>query len=101
MDEICKLCANYIKLTFLNKTIECCAGNVNFPKACSLREDLYKMHTYLCCKKDLCKCTGIKEEKLLRLLCRAEFAHIKKFKKDKKIYFSVTQKDIDELKKFK
>lgn len=101
MDEICKRCDNYIKITFLGRTVECCGGNVANPKRCSLRQDIYEKHSYLLTKEEFCKAVDMKPEKLLRILCRAEFSHIRKFVKDKKAYFSVTLKDVDELKKFK
>lgn len=100
MDEICTKCENYINITFLGRTVECCGANMDV-KNCPMKEELYNNSVYLCPKTELCKLTGLKIDKLLRILCRAEFAHVKRFKKDKAVYFSVTPKDVDELKKFK
>ena len=101
MDEVCKKCDNYLKITFLGRTVECCGGNVDFYKQCTLRKNIYENHSHLLTRKEFCEVVGMKPDKLLRVICRAEFSHIKKFVKDKKAYFSVTLKDIDELKKFK
>lgn len=101
MDDICRKCTNYVSITFMGKFVEMCGGNVDNPSKCSLREDLYANHPMLCTKAYLRKLVGMNDEKLMRLLCRAEFAHIKRVKKDKMLYLSVTPKDIDDLKKYR
>lgn len=101
MDEICKTCQNYVSVTCLGKTVELCGGNVDDSSKCAMRQDLYKNHPMLCTKAYLRKLLGMNDEKMMRLLCRSEFAHIKRVKKDKMLYIAVTPKDIDDLKRCK
>ena len=100
MDEVCKKCDNYLKITFLGKTVECCGGNVDYPIKCTLRKHLYEKREVSLTKQELVEATGIKHNTLMTILCRAEFSHIKKYVEDKKVYFVVTLKDIDTIKEF-
>lgn len=103
LNKICeKYCVNFIRITFMGRTAECCGGNVNNANACSINKDLYENHVLRLTKKELCSATELSEDKLMRVLCRAEFSNIRRIKdKEHRAYIEVTPKDLDNLRMWK
>lgn len=102
LNKICeKYCVNFLRITFMGRTVECCGGNVDSASKCAINKDLYEHHVIQLSKKDLCKAVGMNEEKLMRILCRPEFSNVRRIKqKDNHIYMEVSPKDLDALREW-
>ena len=103
LNKICKkYCQNYLQITFMGRTVECCGANVDNADKCCINNDLYEKHVHMFSKKELAKEVGMNEEKLMRVLCRPEFSKIARIKQhDNHIMLAVTPRDIDNLKMWK
>lgn len=100
MDAVCKECDNYITIKFkAGKEIPVCGGNVPNFSECPIHRDLMGTVCKDMTLNMLSEKTGMSPYRVRILICRAEFAHVKRKIVDKRVWFTgLTKSDIRRLK---